>query len=239
MYPDTTNASPWHRGEEVHVWRAFFSSFPGHRDRFLKLLSPDEHERAARFIFPEPREHFIIARGILRTLLTRYTGCEAAGHRFTYGPHGKPALEAPSAPLSFNLTHSDDILLIAIARNGPVGIDVERVRESTSFMQIAKRFYTSREYEQITSLPEEQKREAFYRCWTFKEACAKALGAGMWKLLPLLEVPVTVGIQSETLPVMLEETRWGLTALDMAPSFRGAIALPHGQVKVTLMDFTL
>jgi 4'-phosphopantetheinyl transferase len=166
--------------DEVHLWLASLQP-PVERLAILAAtLSGDERERAARFRFPEHQDRFIAGRGLLRELLGAYLDQPAALIRFNQGPRGKPALVGQPAEtgLHFNLSHSSDRVLYAIAWR-EVGVDLEMTERRLDYMAVAERICTPREWAAFQALPAEQAREVFFACWTRKEAIAKATGDGL------------------------------------------------------------
>ena len=113
--------------DEVHVWRIALDCGDG--DSLRSGLSSDELARAARFHFERDRTRFSVARAALREILAHYLGASPDEIAFVYGGHGKPALAPPHGDLRFNLSHSHDVALCAVARGREVGVDVERIRE--------------------------------------------------------------------------------------------------------------
>jgi 4'-phosphopantetheinyl transferase len=141
------------------------------------LLLEDEVHRADRFRFPKDRNHFTIARGTLRILLSHYLKLEPGQIRFEYNQYGKPSLHPVIGPsdLKFNLSHSGKLALYAFARRREVGIDIEDTRRRIKQAgDIAKRYFSEYENQSFQSLPEDLRREAFFNCWTRKEAYIKA-----------------------------------------------------------------
>ena len=176
-------------------------------------LAEDEKARAARFIFDRDRDHFIAARGILRDLLSRYVECPAGTIKFAYGPQGKPALADPGSKSSvrFNLSHSHGLAVIAVGAGREVGIDVELLRPEFAGEDIAKRYFSAREVRELAQLPVGSRTEAFFRCWTRKEAYIKARGEG-------LHVPLdsfSVSLSPDRFPELLsaDESRWKIESL--------------------------
>ncbi len=154
------------------------------------MLSPDEENRASRFHFPLDRERFIIARGALRYLLTRYLQLPAREVRFHYGPQGKPTLDPPS--FSFNVSHTQNIAVFAVAAAGRnVGIDVEKAQHDFKVREIAERYFSVSECAELFSLPADLQNQAFFRCWTRKEAYLKASGEGLHTPLDSFSVSLT------------------------------------------------
>jgi 4'-phosphopantetheinyl transferase len=177
----TTGSSPHLKEGDVHVWRLPLDQ-PGEHGTYLRsLLSADEEERAQRFRFPRDRERFVVCRGLLRVLLGRYLSCHPGRLRFAYGAHGKPALAGGAAAgrLCFNVAHSEGLALIAVARGREVGVDLECLRPETATEQLATSCFSARELEALRALPQQVRTEAFFRCWTRKEAYLKATGTGL------------------------------------------------------------
>ena len=154
-----------------------------------ELLSNEERARAARFVSDDVRRRFVAARGTLRRVLADELGAAPSALEFSYGEHGKPALQ--NSTTVFNLSHSGDIALIAIADCGVVGVDVEVLRDDTDFDAIAENSFSDAELAAWRALPEAEKRDAFFATWTCKEAYLKALGTGFAVSSRAFDVSVT------------------------------------------------
>lgn len=221
---------PQARHDEVHVWSAHLDLPPHRVLRIAQFLSDDEVRRAARLFFAADRQRFIVARGILRVILGRYLGVHPAELRFTYGPHGKPAL-APqhgNGRLHFNLAHSQGLALYAVAYDRQVGIDVEYMRPHLANREVAARFFSPAEVERLGALPEAMQPEAFFCCWTRKEAYMKARGDGLALPADAFEVSLTPGdgpVHLTTPGDPAEAARWCLQGLDPGPGYAAAVAV--------------
>jgi len=219
---------------EVHVWRATLDQTPSQHLSFLHNLSADEATRAERFHFEKDREHFIVARGVLRAILGGYLNRSPKSLSFCYGAKGKPALggEFDGDAIRFNVSHSHGLALYAVTRGRDVGVDLERIRSDVAVAEIAERFFSRREVAMLRTLPTEVQREAFFRCWTRKEAYIKALGEGLSLPLDQFDVSLAPGEPAELLctrPDPSEASRWSLREIVPAPGYVGAIALgAHG-----------
>ena len=215
---------------QVHVWTVPLDLTP---TRFLNLsLSSDERDRAERFVFENDRRRFVTCRGLLRDLLARYLGADPAGLTFYYGPKGKPFLAAPfdRIDLRFNLAHSEDLAIFAFTRGAAVGVDVERVRDIPDMADLAERVFSAREKAAYGALPDNEKRTAFFRGWTRKEAFIKALGDGLSFPLDGFEVSPGPGSPARSISIDGDETearRWSVRDLSPAPGFVGAIAVKN------------
>jgi 4'-phosphopantetheinyl transferase len=215
---------------EVHVWRAQLD-VPSPQVQGLRgILTDDELDRANRFSFEIDRQRFIAARGTLRSILSRYiTICP--GHlRFYYNQYGKPFL-APafsSDLLNFNLSHSASMAVYAITRNMEIGVDIERVCSDVEYEEIADRFFSANEMAVLRTIPTEKKLEAFYHCWTRKEAYIKAHGKGL--SLPLDSFDVSFAPWEPPMLLITKDepqarSLWTLLDLKPGPGYMGALAV--------------
>ena len=165
---------------EVHVWQAPLEQPEAVLLSLKQMLSHDELDRARKFHFERDRHHFIVARGVLRTLLGRYLHRPPAQLQFSYNAQGKPLLDMPvlREPLHFNLSHAHELALFAFSYVGPLGVDIEYMRSGVSAEQAARVSFSPREQALLLALPLTERREAFYSCWTRKEAYIKGRGTG-------------------------------------------------------------
>jgi 4'-phosphopantetheinyl transferase len=213
----------------VHIWRADLNLPESQIQSLAKTLAPDENNRADRFYFERDRKHFIASRGILRSILSRYLSLEPAQLQFSYGSRGKPALAnlGIGETLSFNLSHSHELALYAIAHTSWVGIDLEHIRPMDKVEQLVKRFFSPREYAVICSLPDNQMQEAFFRAWTCKEAYLKAIGDGL-PGLDGVEVSLTSGEPAALLSIQGDEeaaSHWSMYQLKPSTDYMAALAI--------------
>jgi len=216
--------------EDVHVWRAFVSSQGMNTARLYDILTAEEREKAGRFHFAQHRHTFIATRGVLRLILARYTGIEAPAIRFGYGPHGKPFLanDEGAAGLSFNMSHSHGLALYAIACKRRVGIDVEYISGDLAAERIAEHFFSPAEVAALRSLPAEVQNQAFFNCWTRKEAMVKAIGDGLSFPLDAFDVTLAPGEPAALLAIRTPNQdigRWMLHALYPADGYVAALAV--------------
>lgn len=132
-------------------------------------ISPDERERAARFLRELDRVHWSRARAALRAVLASYFDCGPLDFAFRIGPHGKPFI---AGAIEFNLSHSGDHALVAVSRDVPVGVDIEQFRPNIDIAKLLERLGE-------TGLPDSI--PALYQRWTRREAASKALGAPLFE----------------------------------------------------------
>jgi 4'-phosphopantetheinyl transferase len=209
--------------DDIHLWLADLDQPPMPLSELAAMLTVDEQERAARFRFPEQQARFIAGRGLLRELLSGYLNRPAAALRFRQGLHGKPELagEEVAAGLHFNLAHSGHRALYAVARR-EVGVDLEKLDRSADYAAIIARICGLRERTAFQTLPPDQRQNAFFACWTRKEAIAKALGSGFACGLQTLDVCF---LDSDRAKVRDSAGReWGVVNVPLAPGWAGALA---------------
>ena len=240
--PITSPVPPWRAPpetlvlgcDEVHVWRATLDQTPSQIQSFRHNLAPDEQTRAERFHFERDREHFIVARGVLRTILGVYLKQTPKSLSFCYSAHGKPVLagEPGGDAIRFNVSHSHGIALYVVTRGREVGIDLERIRSDLAVAEIAGRFFSRQEVAMLQTIPTEAQREAFFRCWTRKEAYLKAQGEGLSLPLDQFDVSLAPGEPAAILgtrPDPSEASRWSLQELIPGGGYVAALAVGgHG-----------
>jgi 4'-phosphopantetheinyl transferase len=168
---------------QAQLWLADLDAAADELDVLRPILSEDERERAVRFRFDLDRDRYVAGRWLLRLLLAGYLGVPPGEIRFDYGPRGKPCLaeafQPADAHLHFNLSHSQGMVLYAIALGREVGVDMEMLRPTLSWESLAPVALSKRETATLTTLPLERQAEAFLTLWTRKEALAKGIGDGL------------------------------------------------------------
>jgi 4'-phosphopantetheinyl transferase len=231
-------ARPLASAREAHVWLLEIPQLaPVLRDRLPVLLDLAERERAARLRFAADRERFGVCRAAARIVLGRYLRRPPESLRFGEGRHGKPRLlGGQRPPLEFNLAHSGDLGLLAVASGRAVGVDVERIDASRSGDDVARRFFAADEVERLDALPPGERVDAFFWCWTRKEAYLKARGDGL--ALPLASFSVAFGngagpaIVRSTLGGK-EAARWKLFDLPPLPGYAAAVAVEDADIRLS------
>jgi len=215
---------------EVQLWRLDLGALSTGEDRWLLMLSSDEQARAARFIPRHARQHFVVTRGMLRMVLAAYLATDPGKLTFQNSIRNKPSLGPPHAEsgIRFNVAHSGEVALLAFARNREVGVDVEKVRGDLEVDAIARRFFSPHEQKQLTAVASHDRVEAFFRCWTRKEAYVKAKGEGLGLPLDQFDVSMAAGSNNALLatrPDGSEAARWSLRDVGVGPGYAGALCV--------------
>ena len=166
---------------EVHIWNIDLDKFNKQNELFKKILSDDELIRANKFHFEIDKDRFICGRRLLRLLIYAYTGILPKKITFSFNNFGKPELskELSNYNLNFNMSHSKNMLCLAFVKNEAIGIDIEVTKPINDHLEIANRYFSISEIEQLNSFPDDKVLEGFYTCWTSKEAVIKLLGQGL------------------------------------------------------------
>jgi len=227
--------------DEVHVWRTGLDMAAVDLAKLQRILSPDEQERAERFRFEADQRRAVIARGYLRLLLGEILDLPANRLQFEYDEFGKPRLNpTQGVPLQFNVSHSGDLILIAITVGRAVGVDVERIRTDVDVDGLAARFFSASERKTLASLAGPGRYEAFFTCWTRKEAYLKAREVGL--ALPLDQFDVSFLPDEE--PRLLATRHdppdaqwWGLRALVLSSDYVAALAAQGSNWKLKCWDW--
>ncbi|MCB8945532.1 MAG: 4'-phosphopantetheinyl transferase superfamily protein [Ardenticatenaceae bacterium] len=217
-------------GTAVHLHRL---SLTQNFNTYYPYLSPDERLRVARFVRAEDRRRYTVARGMLRLLIGRYENLRPEQVQFVHNDFGKPLL-FHQTDLQFNVSHSQELALLAFTRGCAIGVDVEFRRPLADADDIAQHHFSSYEYNIFHSLPPSQKHQAFFNCWTRKEAFIKAIGEGLSHPLHTFDVTFLPGDEARFLRIEGEDvTTWGLQAIHPHPDFAAALAVARPQWTLT------
>jgi 4'-phosphopantetheinyl transferase len=236
MHALRSNSSIWSRppgvpslhSGKVHVWRVDLEQTDDVVNRFRTTLDTDELQRASRFYFERHRRAFVVGRGFLRDVLSRYLNSQPEVLKFSYGAYGKPALngEYKNTQLRFNMSHSHNVGLLAITEERVIGVDVEHIRADFATEEIARRFFSRCEVDVFNTLAKEEQVAAFFRCWTRKEAFIKATGRGLSQALDGFDVTLGPGVNAELLRAEDHDvSQWSLCDIDVGEDYAAALAV--------------
>lgn len=241
--PASPNSPPLLALDAVHVWRVRLDPAVDVRDSW-DLLSDDERSRAGRLVQEHHRRRFVAAHAGLRRILAGYTASAPRALEFARGPHGKPALAmagAGSRPgLEFNLSHSGDLGLVAVARERPVGVDLERWKHEMDHLALAARFFSPAERASLQALA--ARRDdlvyGFFAAWTRKEAYLKARGEGVMRGLHHFDVTLAPEEPARLLADRLDAAieRWRMRAIFPDPGFSAAIVVADPFEELLLLE---
>ncbi len=214
---------------EVHVWKVPLHASPSRLAALRDALSPEEHLRSHIYRFQEDRQRFVVARGLLRTILARYLHANPGELCFAVSQIGKPELHPDlNSGIRFSLSYSGNRAVFALTQRCDVGVDIEQVRADYPVDCVAELFFSDQEQARFRSLPACLRRRAFFACWCRKEAMVKALGYGLPLGLDRPEVSMALGepvrpLSTHDLAVKAQE--WSIVDLAVGDEYAGAVAV--------------
>lgn len=211
--------------DTVEVWETRLDVTDATLGGLALILSPDERIRAEDFHDLRSRRQYVVSRAMLRQILAKYTGGSHGEIRFTTIGDGKPALAGPNElQLQFNMSHSGDLALFAIASRRDAGIDVEQIRSIPKALELARRFFSAEEAKTLSMLEETERDRAFLSLWVKREAHAKALGVSIWRSLASKDEASGCG-------------EWSTQIVSCGPGYVGAVAARGTQWRILRRDF--
>jgi 4'-phosphopantetheinyl transferase len=204
----------------------------------LFLLNPAEKKRAAEFKFAWLQHRFVVARGVLRSLLAKYLHKSSHDIEFVNNDYGKPSviITSDEIPIKFNISHTDNLGVFSFALEHELGVDVEFMRDNAEYEKIATRFFADAEVEKLLALPQAERKQAFFNCWVYKEAYIKALGMGLSKPLNSF----VVDFAGKVLPQYEMQSINGrqLFAINVGSDYAAALAVATEKaIKITTTHF--
>lgn len=203
------------RAEEnrVHIWSARYAGLAGHLRAFSVVISQKEQDTASTFRSPADAEKYVIRQGVLRTILGNYTGLSPETLSLTKGTNGKPELDDPAAHgyLTFNLSHSEEMVLIGITRKRRIGVDIVSVGPSFRYHETAEYILTPAERAVFHRIDPALRHQVFFRIWAVKEALLKATGS-------TLAMMATIDL-SGMMHDAVSPLEYSMSCLDSCPPF--------------------
>ena len=218
----------------VHLWSIWIPDLLPELPNFLCLLNQEEQQRAERFRFATHRERFIIARGMLRNILSLYVDLSPSDITFSLGTHGKPYLENNPLQIQFNLSHSNDTILYAMTQGSDIGIDIEKIEEKFN-RAVAKRFFSAEENRQLSMLPASDRIKCFFRIWAGKEAIIKMLGVGLYTALN----EFSIHLHQDKQIILIDDRQYYLEHCDIYSGYQSAFAVSSPIQDVKRWQWTL
>jgi 4'-phosphopantetheinyl transferase len=226
----------------VHVWRAYFQQYLVSDGEFLECVAKEELERAQRFICQSDRDRYIFSHGLLRSVLSAYLDRAPQQIIIKSKPYHKPFLGSPDScgDVRFNLSHSEDIVLVAVTSGAEVGIDVEYMRRMPDAVQIVNSTFSNDEKSFLNSLPPEDFEKGFFTCWTAKEAFLKGIGKGL--SYPLDKFSINIPLETAEVLVKVQDDfgdahSWKVMNLFPGPGYSGALAIEEPSCRPQFFEY--
>lgn len=166
----------------VHLWYAYPCETAEYIiSELFFILSASEQTQYARYFFQKDRNIYAITRIMLRSTLSQYEDVAPTEWQFSKTKYGRPYVASPKTGrhISFNISHADNCVLLAIAKEMDIGVDLERHQRPDVNVEIANEFLCQEEIKALSSLPDQEKHKRLLEYWVLKEAYAKAKGLGL------------------------------------------------------------
>ena len=230
--------------DEAVIYCFNYVEFADQQAAHRASLSEFERKRADDFVFPEHRAQYITAHGVLRALLSYYTGLAPDALCFDATEKGKPQLANKLADnWQFNLSHTGNCAAVAITRDHAIGVDVEQIKQDKELLALADRFYAPSEASMLKTRPENEQSKGFYALWTAKEAVLKATGQGIANGLDqwVFSLDAADSAVLEYAPESENDSKWSFFKHPL-PSYQSWLAAavdnPHVSWKLTFLAAT-
>lgn len=170
-------------GNEIHLWFVEHQQITDEAllQSYRTLLNAEEEKRLQRFVFPKHKLQFLVSRALLRSVIGQYMGQPPASLIFARNAYGKPRIASfeQSLPLGFNLSHTNDLTVLAVTQAADIGVDLEYITRKVDILKLADRYFSAREAEELRAVGVAKFNERFFELWTLKEAYIKACGMGL------------------------------------------------------------
>jgi 4'-phosphopantetheinyl transferase len=209
----------------IVVWLAQVSTSQERLPFLEPCLDAHDRERAARFRFAEDRARYVLGRALARNILGRYLSLAPERIELAYTDRGRPIFPHDET-LHFSLTHTHDLVAVALTAHAQVGIDIEYMERKLNLEELAERILSAEDFRVFKALPDLEKEPAFFRVWTRKEAYLKARGEGISE--GLQKISVAFGPDAITFLTdardELAAPKWRVHALDLPDGYMGSLA---------------
>ena len=229
--PDTLNLYKDH----IDVWLCDLKQLSGDINSFYSILSENERDRADKLKVDDKKQQYIITRGTLRQRLGLLTNIYPEVFEFNILEHGKPVLvnDARFSNITFNVSHSHDLALIAIAQKQNIGIDIEKINHESNHLALMTRFFSKAEQTEFQTIPDANKAKAFCACWTRKEAFIKAVGDGVSYGLDKFDVTVDTDKQAPVINLHKpSEETWSAISLPVNDNYMACLVSDRDSLRV-------
>lgn len=209
--------------DEIHIWYGCIKQSKNYLHVFKRMITDDEQKRAQEFYFPKDQSSFIVGRGMLRTILAHYLEIDPTNIQINYGKYGKPFLGSNRimSDIQFNLSHSENMVVIAVSLGRNVGVDIEKIRNLSDLDKLIATICSQREKDHFKQLTDVEKILSLFRCWTRKEAYLKAISTGMNKPMDQLTVSLESGDRGQVFTIYDDLKGYSQYMLKSIPSITG------------------
>lgn len=218
--------------ERVDLWLVFIDEVHDEAlmEQYKTLLTPQEREQQLRFYFTKDRHRYLVTRALVRDVLSRYAPISPREWRFVPSHYGRPLIKNDhdvAKQISFNVSHTEGLIMLGVVRNRALGVDTENLKRNT-FLEVADRVFSPSEREALRCMPHHLQMQRFFELWTLKESYIKARGMGL--SIPLDEFSFELDID-QRISIHFEQKfadsslRWKFWQWHPSPDHLAAICL--------------
>ena len=222
---------------KVDLWFAFYDGIRDERllADYMRLLTEEERAQQKRFYFEKDRHRHLVTRALVRTVLSKYAPVAAPDWMFSKNQYGRPEIannDAVARTISFNITHTHGLIILAVTREQAIGVDTENIRVRQPAIEIADRFFSAEEVTELHTIPAHGQHERFFHYWTLKESYIKARGMGL--SIPLdrfgFHFPHAAQVGIKIDPQLNDDAaRWRFWQLQPSADFLAALCVERTQ----------
>lgn len=190
----------------LHIVEMPLSISTAEINRLSVVLSKSEREKWQRYRFKKDQDNYLVARVLVRTLLSEYLNNREPGKwEFDVNRYGKPHLtnNPTNRNIYFNISHTRGYVVCVFGLHDYLGVDIELINSNIDIASLAVQYFSEEEVENLLDLPSEAQLGRFYEYWTMKEAFIKAIGMGL--SMPLDHFSVRFIKENQTLIKFLED----------------------------------
>jgi 4'-phosphopantetheinyl transferase len=224
---------------EIHLWFVFCGEITREDllARYRELLSPQEREQEGRLYSPRDRHRYRLTRALVRTVLSRYAPVQPEEWVFESDSHGKPHIanqHSAATDISFNISHTRDVILLGVTHRSALGVDVETISERSPALKLAERYFSPAEVRSLRAVPAGAQLDRFFDYWTLKESYIKARGLGLSIPLDLFGFDIQGANLSLQVRSELKDTadRWRCWLIKPSDDHVGAVCVERGGSQV-------
>ena len=214
----------------IYLWCTFYSHLENEAllREYRSLLSEAERQQELRFHFAKDQRRYLVTRALVRTVLSRYADIGPREWAFAVNDYGRPLIAnaaASARQISFNVSHTDSVIILAVAHGHEIGVDVENTRARAACIEVADRFFAPAEVTALHALPKARQQQRFFEYWTLKESYIKARSMGL--SIPLDHFSFDLrddGIDISIHPDQHDRPeRWRFWQMSLGPGYLGAL----------------
>jgi 4'-phosphopantetheinyl transferase len=218
------------RSRPIYLWCTFYADLDNEEllREYRSLLSETERQQELRFHFARDRRRYVVTRALVRTVLSRYADVAPREWTFAVNDYGRPLIAnaaASARQISFNVSHTDSLIILAVGHGHEVGVDVENTRARAACIEVADRFFAPEEVSALHALPKARQQQRFFEYWTLKESYIKARSMGL--SIPLDHFSFDLSEDGIGISIHPDERdrpqRWRFWQMSFGPGYLGAL----------------